>query len=94
MELKTIRKVLGGNITTFDRRTKVKHKKKEAYKGTITAKNQKTNDKQELLNSLQAKNWQNANYKISAKIEQKKELKRLKMKEAGKIWKSKNKNKS
>lgn len=92
MELKTIRNVLGGRITTFDRRTKVHHKKKEAYKGTITAKNQKTAEKQDLLNSLQAKKWQNANNKISVKIEQKKELKRLKMKQAGKIWKLKNKN--
>lgn len=91
MELKTIRAVLGAKVTTFDRRTKVHHKKKEAYKGTITAKNQKTAEKQDLLNSLQAKKWQSAKINISAKIEQKKQAKRLEMKQAGKLWKLKNK---
>lgn len=92
MELKTIRTVLGAKVTTFDRRDKVRHKKKESYKGSILAKNQITAEKQDLLNSIQAKNWQRANFDLKAKIESNKESKRLKMKEAGKLWKLKNKN--
>lgn len=90
MELKTIRKVLGGKITTFDRRNKVRHKKKESYKYTVIAKNQKSTEKQDLINSIQAKKWQSANINIGAKIEQKKQAKRQAMKQAGKLWKLKN----
>lgn len=92
MELRTTRAVLGAKVTTFDRRDKVRHKKKESYKGSILAKNQIKYDKQDLLNSLQAKNWQRANFDLKAKIESNKESKRLKMKQAGKLWKLKNKN--
>lgn len=92
MELKTIRTVLGAKVTTFDRRDKVRHKKKESYKGSILAKNQITAEKQDLLNRIQAKNWQRANFDLKAKIEQKEKQRRLKMKEAGKLWKLKNKN--
>lgn len=92
MELKTTRTVLGAKVTTFNRRrTKVIHKKKEAYKGSIIAKNQKTAEKQDLLNLIQAKNWQSANNNISAKIEHKRQSKRQAMRQAGKIWKLKNK---
>lgn len=91
MELKTIRTVLGAKVTTFDRRTKVHHKKKEAYKGSVIANNQIKADKQDLLNKLQAKNWQRSQINISEIIEAKKQAKRLKMKEAGKAWKLKNK---
>lgn len=90
MELKTTRAVLGAKVTIFDRRDKVRHKKKESYKGSILAKNQIKYDKQDLLNSLQAKNWQRANFDLKAKIESNKESKRLKMKQAGKLWKLKN----
>lgn len=94
MELKTIRNILGAKVTTFNRRDKVRHKKKESYKYSVIAKNQKSTDKQDLINSLQAKNWQSANINIGTKIEQKKQAKRLKMKQAGKIWKLKNKKNS
>lgn len=93
MELKTIRTVLGGKVTTYDRRDKVRYKKKEAYKGAVIAKNQIKADKQDLLNSLQAKNWQRANFDLKAKIEERENQRRLKMKEAGKAWKNKNNNK-
>lgn len=92
MELKTIRTVLGAKVTTFDRQDKVRHKKKESYKGSILAKNQITAEKQDLLNSIQSKNWQRANFDLKAKIESNKESKRLAMKQAGKLWKLKNKN--
>lgn len=91
MELKTIRTVLGAKVTTFDRRTKVHHKKKEAYKGAILAKNQITAEKQDLLNKLQAKRWESSQKRINEIIEAKKQHKRLKMKQAGKLWKQKNK---
>lgn len=91
MELKTIRTVLGAKVTTFDRRDKVRHKKKESYKYTMIAKNQKDTEKQDLLNSLQARQWLNAEKDIKAIVKNKKELRRLKMKQAGKLWKLKNK---
>lgn len=92
MELKTIRTVLGAKVTTFDRQDKVRHKKKESYNYTVVAKNQKNTEKQDLLNSIQAKLWLNAKNDIKAKIEEKKQAKRLKMKQAGKAWRLKNKN--
>ena len=92
MDLRTTRAVLGAKVTTYDRRDKVRHKKKESYKGSILAKNQIKAEKQDLLNSLQAKKWQRANFDLKAKIKERKQAKRLKMKEAGKLWKLKNKN--
>lgn len=91
MELKTIRTVFGASVTTFNRKDKVLHKKKEAYKGTVIAKNQLKADKQDLLNKLQAKSWERAEIRINEIIEAKKQAKRLKMKQAGKAWKQKNK---
>ena len=91
MELKTIRTVFGASVTTFNRKDKVTHKKKETYKGSIIAKNQKSADKQDLLNSIQAKKWASAKFDLSAKIKDKKQAKRLAMKQAGKLWKNKNK---
>ena len=93
MELRTTRTVLGAKVTTYDRSNKVSHKKKEAYKGSLIAKNQLTAEKQYLLNSLQAKQWKNASFDLKAKIEEKKLKKRLEMKKAGKLWKLKNKQK-
>ncbi|HTO36147.1 MAG TPA: hypothetical protein VLZ72_07905 [Flavobacterium sp.] len=93
MELKTIRTVFGANVTTFNRKDKVLHKKKETYKGTVIAKNQKSSEKQDLINSIQAKKWQSAKFNLSAKIKDKKQAKRLAMKQAGKAWKIKNQNK-
>lgn len=93
MELKTIRTVLGAKITTFDRRDKVRHKKKETCKYTVIAKNQKNTEIQDLINSKQSKLWQSANFDLKAKIESKKQAKRLAMKQAGKAWKNKNNNK-
>lgn len=92
MELRTTRAVLGAKVTTFDRRDKVRHKKKESYKGSILAKNQIKYYDQDLLNSIQAKNWQRANFDLSAKIKEREQKRRLKMKQAGKAWKLKNKN--
>lgn len=92
MELKTIRTVLGAKVTTFDRRDKVRHKKKETYKFTVIAKNQKNTEIQDLINSKQAKKWISAKKDIKKILKNKEDLRRLKMKEAGKLWKLKNKN--
>lgn len=94
MELRTTRAVLGAKVTIFDRRDKVRHKKKEQYKGSILAKNQITAEKQDLLNSKQSKKWISAKKDIKAILQSKEDLRRLKMKEAGKAWKFKNKNKN
>ena len=91
MELKTIRTVFGAKVTTFDRRTKVHHKKKEYYKGSVIARNQISAENQYFINKLQAKRWESSEFDFTAIIEAKKQAKRLKMKEAGKLWKERNK---